>query len=903
MGAARPETGQRIPQRADGASARLVSDNGGPSSRRTGDRRDAPRVAQTLASIDPGIARQTISESDVQFLIPTNWSRIAPLLLVAAAVAFIGAWQLPTTIPQLFALVGCFAAVIGNRAAAIERDNGPNAPARGWLAVVTIVLPMFACGLLIGTLTIDEGLSPYLGLALVVILNGVAGTLLRSRTVSLLAAQLAIWTGVVTPSGSPLAWTALILTAAALALVARHQHDHDKRARKERMARARVQKRAEDILRDYEETGQGWFWETDRRGQITYMSPSVAKALGRSQKELVGSPFTSIFDLSENSRKGERTLAFHLSSRSSFTELAMRAAAVEEERWWSLNGRPVYDSFENFCGFRGSGTDLTEKKRSQENASRLAHYDSLTGLANRFMMSQSLEKILQTPLERERECAVFLLDLDRFKHVNDTLGHPAGDALLKQVAQRLERVVGEMGRVGRLGGDEFEVIFPGRVSKEKLGAIAHEIIHQVSQPYSLDGKRASIGTSVGIAISPQDGQSSEAIIRNADLALYAAKDGGRGCYHFYADDLHSAAEERSRLEQDLRDAISGGDLELYYQPVIEAATEQIVAFEALLRWQHPTQGWLSPAKFIPIAEDTGLIAAIGEWALRQACSDLAKWPASIRCAVNVSPLQFANPNLPSIITNAIAHAGIDPSRLELEITESVFLTDDDNTEQMFAALKRVGVRLALDDFGTGYSSLGYLKKAPFDKIKIDQSFVRGATEKGSRNGAIIASITSLAQSLGMDTTAEGVETFDELELVRELGCSHIQGFIYEKALSSRAATERLASGLTAVASGPRAARAPRATVLRKVVLEHGAHRYNGTIRNVAEGGAMVEGLWNVPPGTLFRIELSPGVIVEATSRWCEENRMGVQFAIPLRRDANGTLEGFEPKTLTVAKAA
>jgi hypothetical protein len=257
--------------------------------------------------------------------------------------------------------------------------------------------------------------------------------------------------------------------------------------------------------------------------------------------------------------------------------------------------------------------------------------------------------------------------------------------------------------------------------------------------------------------------------------------------------------------------------------------------------------------------------------------------------VNVSPLQFANPQLPIIITNAIAQAGIEPSRLELEITESVFLDDDADNEAMFAALKRIGVRLALDDFGTGYSSLGYLKKAPFDKIKIDQSFVRGATQPGSRNGAIIASITSLAQALGMDVTAEGVETLDELDLVRMHGCTHIQGYIYSKPLSTSDANERVSSGLAVDASGPQSARAPRRTMLRKVVLEHGGQHYAGTIRNVSVSGALVEGLWNVPVGTRFRVALTDSAMLDATARWCIDNRMGLEFDEPLQTDADGTV--------------
>jgi diguanylate cyclase (GGDEF)-like protein len=508
-------------------------------------------------------------------------------------------------------------------------------------------------------------------------------------------------------------------------------------------------------------------------------------------------------------------------------------------------------------------------------------------------MAQSLEKILAAPQAMNRCCAVMLIDLDRFKHVNDTRGHPVGDALLRQVAQRLERTVGQAGRVGRLGGDEFKVIVPGRTDRARLADIAIDIIHSLSQPYSVDGQSIVIGASVGIAVAPHDGSDSDDLIRNADLALYAAKDAGRGRHHFYAQDLHAVAHARAEVEKELRGAIAHGDLQLFYQPVVSTASEQISGFEALLRWKHPVQGWISPDKFVGIAEDSGMIAQIGEWALRTACRDLAKWPEDVRCAVNVSPLQFANKELPTIVTNAIAQAGIRPSRLELEITESVFLNDDEGTDAMFASLKRIGVRLALDDFGTGYSSLGYLKKAPFDKIKIDQSFVRGATQPGSRNGAIIASITSLAHALGMDTTAEGVETLDELDLVRMHGCSHVQGFIYERPLEASAALERLKTGLAAVAKGPRSARAPRQTMLRKVLLDHNGQFYNGTIRNISSTGALVEGLWNVPVGTIFKIQLSDSHVAVATTRWCSQDRLGLEFAVPLPRDVSGRIEAVQ----------
>jgi diguanylate cyclase (GGDEF)-like protein/PAS domain S-box-containing protein len=823
-------------------------------------------------------------------ILAPNWSRMAATFAAGGVITGIASLSWPGPI-EVALWIGSTAIAfatprvirfVQNRRASVAQSIAVN------FAVVG--LPMLAFGLMVALWSGRSPASSYEAtIGIPVIVGVLAAIILNRRVPSIILALIALWSGVVAVSGSLTSWLFLAAGIASGAYASIRQMRDDAETEVLRQDRRRAQDRAREILSDYEQTGQGWFWETDRRGTLVYLSPTIGKVLGRKLTDLVGGPFSDLFEADPAGQESERTLAFHLTARSTFGELALRAATPDEERWWSLSGRPLYDSFGNFVGFRGSGSDLTEKRRSAEHASRLAHYDSLTGLANRLQMSQTLEKILNAPNLEHRACSVFLLDLDRFKQVNDTMGHPAGDSLLTQVASRLERAVGEHGRVGRLGGDEFQVILAGHHRREDLAELTKQIIRDLSEPYSIDGHRVMIGVSIGIALSPEDGVTSEAIIRNADLALYAAKDGGRGRHHFYAADLHSDAEERRRLEQDLRDALTLGGLDLHYQPVVHTVTERITGFEALLRWTHPTLGPLSPAKFIPIAEDAGLIAPIGEWALRKACEDLAKWPEGVRVAVNVSPLQFANPALPAIITNALAAAQVDPARLELEITESVFLNDDEGTDAMFAALKRVGVRLALDDFGTGYSSLGYLKKAPFDKIKIDQSFVRGATITGSRNGAIIASIVSLAEALGMETTAEGVETLDELDLVRMLGCSHVQGYIYAKALSLEEATAQLQTGLSAIAKGPRAARSVRHTMLRKVILDHGGQHYHGTIRNISATGALVEGLWNVPPGTIFRIMLAEGQVITATARWCQDDRMGVEFAAPLEMDDAGRI--------------
>jgi len=826
--------------------------------------------------------------SDQRHILPQNTRAMAAFLVGCFAVSGVVAGGLPGNGVIMAAAISVLLVFIGSFAAALERRPDASWLLRFGLVILTIIAPMAATGYAYSQ-WVNEGLDWQWAVATLIVSGAAAAAMFEGRIIPLFCAKIATWSAfaMIDPSAPTL--IALLGAALAMVLIARLEWAKAERLRVEREARERVAARAEDILRSFEESGQGWFWETDRRGLITYISPKAAAVLGKASDELQGRPLSEIVDSAAGAADAERTLAFHLSARSAFQDIELRAAtSQEDERWWALTGRPVYDSFENFAGFRGHGTDLTEKRRSERQVSRLAHFDSLTGLANRVQMGQALEQILAAPSERERACAVLMLDLDRFKQVNDTLGHPAGDALLKQVAQRLERALDGAGRCGRLGGDEFQVIVPGHETRERLSYIASEIIYSLSQPYSIQGQSVVIGASVGIALAPEHGTTSDALIRNVDLALYAAKDAGRGCFRFYAEDLHAAAEERAELEQDLREAIARGDLEMYYQPVVYAANEKIVGFEALMRWQHPKRGWLSPAKFIPIAEDAGLIDSLGQWALRTACADLATWPEQLSCAVNVSPLQFSNPELPTIVANALAHSGINPARLELEITESVFLNDNAGTDAMFKALKRVGARLALDDFGTGYSSLGYLKKAPFDKIKIDRSFVQGATEEGSRNGAIISSITSLAEALRMDTTAEGVETLDELELVRLLGCSHVQGYIYFKPMNAADITNLVGGGMIATPEGPQSARHPRQVLLRRVMVVYNGNRLNATLRNISEGGAMIEGLWNMPVGSTVQMVFSAEKSATATVRWSRENRVGVAFASPLRRRADGT---------------
>jgi diguanylate cyclase (GGDEF)-like protein/PAS domain S-box-containing protein len=674
----------------------------------------------------------------------------------------------------------------------------------------------------------------------------------------------------------------VICAVTILAIIARAEFNA---ARRREMAEEEAI-RSNRLLREFETSGPGWFWETDRQGLISYISPKVAQWLGKESARLIGEPLAFIAHeeagRDDAAPLGERTLAFYVSTRTSFSDIAVRAAVGGEERWWSVSGRPITDEYGQFRGFIGSGSDLTEQRRSEAEVSRLARFDPLTGLANRAEIGKHLRQSMGGSGRVAPPVGLMMIDLDRFKSVNDTMGHPAGDELLKQVSERLLAAAGRVGQVGRLGGDEFNIVFPGIHDRRQLAAIADGVISTISRAYVIHDTNVTIGASIGIAVAPENGATPDDLVRNADLALYAAKEGGRGIHRFYEAGMHSAAEQRRQIEQDMRRALAEGEFFLVYQPVVSVGAEKIVGFEALIRWNHPVHGLISPAKFIPIAEECGMIEPIGEWVLRTACAEAVKWSIDARVAVNVSPIQFANPKLPALVAQVLAQSRLPAGRLELEITEGVFVADNADTDRQFETLKSLGIRLALDDFGTGYSSLGYLKRAPFDKIKIDQSFVRGAANGQNRNTAIIKAIVTLAEALGMETTAEGAETQDEIELIKSLGCSHIQGFVYGKPMESAAVLERIgARGGQAERVGHKTSRSPRYRVLRTGELHIEGYAHNVRLRNISTGGATLEFNGWASVGSPVRLAITDGPMVTGEVRWISDGRLGISFSSAL----------------------
>ena len=473
---------------------------------------------------------------------------------------------------------------------------------------------------------------------------------------------------------------------------------------------------------------------------------------------------TRVADVDPEGTLGLQQSIFREGREGSFIE------RLTDGRSIAISYRPLPDG-----GFVATFEDITERLRAEDRIRHLAQHDALTDLSNRVAFYERMDAVLG--LRRTDPVAVLSLDLDRFKSVNDTLGHPAGDLLLKVAAERMRTCVRGEDIVARLGGDEFAIVQVPSDQPKDATALALRLIEVIGAPYDLDGHQVILGVSVGISIAPNDGNEPDVLMKNADLALYRAKADGGGVYRFFEVAMDARMQARRALELDLRKALVNGEFELYYQPVVDVKTGQVTSCEALIRWHHPERGLVAPLEFIPVAEETGLIVQIGEWVVRQACKEAARWASSITIAVNLSPAQFKSRNLLPMVINALAASGLPAARLELEITEMVLMQETEGAFAVLHQLRNLGIKIAMDDFGTGYSSLGYLRAFPFDKIKIDQSFIRDLPGKKD-SVAIVRAVVGLSSSLGITTTAEGVETKEQLASVTEEGCDEVQGYLF-----------------------------------------------------------------------------------------------------------------------------
>ncbi len=449
-------------------------------------------------------------------------------------------------------------------------------------------------------------------------------------------------------------------------------------------------------------------------------------------------------------------------------------AKATDGRVFSIVNKPIAGG-----GWIATHEDISDRQRAEERIVHMARHDALTDLPNRTMFRERLEYELKR-IKRGDALAVLCLDLDHFKSVNDTLGHPVGDELLKVVAERLRRCIREPDTIARLGGVEFAIIMTGMHAPTDPVVLAKRIRQAVIKPYILDGHQILADISIGISLAPIDATEPDLLLKNADMALYGAKADGRGTYRFFEPEMDARMKARRELDMDLRKALANGEFRLHYQPLVNIQNNEITAFEALLRWNHPIRGLVPPAEFIPIAEETGLIIPLGEWVLRGACQETANWPTNIKVAVNLSPAQLNSRNFTDVVVNALAASGVSANRLQLEITETVLLQNTFNTLATLQKLRALGVQIALDDFGTGYSSLSYLRSFPFDKIKIDRSFIQDLMT-GAEPLAIVHAIAGLAKSLNMTSTAEGVETKQQLEALQALGCIEMQGYLFSHA--------------------------------------------------------------------------------------------------------------------------
>ena len=545
---------------------------------------------------------------------------------------------------------------------------------------------------------------------------------------------------------------------------------------------ARTSETIKLVLHQYEEDGSDWIWELDGQGKIVAPSLRFADAAGRPVETLEGSSFLDLFVAGPEAS----SLASHIQHQQALRNFAVPLLVAGERMWWSLSGRALTQA-DDQPQFRGVATDITAAKNAEAHITYMAHYDGLTGLANRILFQDALNHALNE-VTGASQAALLSIDLDHFKSVNDTLGHPVGDALLKIVARRITSCVKSRDVVARMGGDEFTILLSKVKDQAEVTSIAERVLKSLGQNVIVDKHEVLCGASIGVLMFSNGDDSAEVALKKVDLALYAAKNGGRNRISFFEPGMDEAAHARRLIEFDLRLALQRDELSLHYQPLVDVSSGETVAYEALLRWVHPTRGLIMPTQFVMIAEETGLIVPLGEWVIRNAVAEAAKWPENIKVSVNLSPNQMRSPNLISTIADALATSGMTASRLEMEVTESILMSDSEIHLATLHKIKALGVKIALDDFGTGYSSLNYLRTFPFDKIKIDRCFIQDIEQRDDCQ-AIVRSVIDLASRLGMVTTAEGVETAEQYAQLKFEGCNQVQGFLFSKAVPSSELTD------------------------------------------------------------------------------------------------------------------
>jgi diguanylate cyclase (GGDEF)-like protein/PAS domain S-box-containing protein len=553
------------------------------------------------------------------------------------------------------------------------------------------------------------------------------------------------------------------------------------------MAEAEAERQNEVIgllLRDFEENASDILWETDARDRLCHASPRMLSLL---KLDPAAAGEHSLLDLvkallppgDEAAQAHWLTLCGHMARRQPFRDLNLATTRNGKTRWWSVSAKPLVDANGQHLGWRGVSRDVTDAHRANRRLSWLAHFDPLTRLANRHQLRAELAELLAPTSGDPQPFAVLCLDLDHFKTINDTMGHAVGDGLLQAVAERLRQGTRRSDTIARLGGDEFAVILRHVDGPDEAQTLTERLLAALQLPCEVQGTRIAVRCSVGVALAPRDGTEIDTLLNHGDLALYAAKAAGRGEYRLFQADMALLTRRRLIIEQELRHALRRGELTLAFQPQVDLLKWRVTGFEALLRWNHPELGEVPPSEFIPVAEEAGLIAEIGLWVLRQACLIAADWPQELLVSVNVSAVQAMNQDLVRLARDALRDSGLNPRQLELEITESIFLNETQATLAVLHGLREEGFRVALDDFGTGYSSLAYLRRFPFDTLKIDSSFVRELLQRRDAR-AIVRTIAGLARTLNMRTVAEGVEEPAQAGVLRQYGCDLIQGYLVSK---------------------------------------------------------------------------------------------------------------------------